>query len=88
MKGVLSRRSRKGRSCNRCRTKSPRMPKVFAVHKSETHTGRYHEVLWANDGNLNAAQQRGDIKRFRRWGLAGKFAKDKAKTLGIKATIS
>ena len=63
-------------------------PSVFAVHKSETADGRYHEVMWAKDGNLNAAARRGHIKRFRVWGLAKTFAKVKAKTMGARLSIS
>jgi len=62
--------------------------RVFAVHKSETADGRYHEVLWALDGNLNAAQKRGNIKRFRLWSRARNFANQKAKQLGCKPIFS
>jgi len=63
-------------------------PSVFAVHKDETASGRYHEVSWAQDGNLNAAGRRGDVKRFRLWSLARRFANQKAKELGTKAVFS
>jgi len=62
-------------------------PRVFAVHKSETADGRYHEVIWAKDGNLNVAARRG-LKRFRLWGLAKTFAKAKAKIMGARLSIS
>lgn len=62
-------------------------PLVHAVHKSETADGRYHEVLWAKDGNLNAAYRRGQVKRFRDWSKAKAFARQKAKAMGITATI-
>ena len=54
---------------------------VFAVHKGETSSGRYHEVMWAKDGNLNAASRRGNVKRFRMWKDARAFALKKAKQL-------
>lgn len=63
-------------------------PAVFAVHKEETADGRYHEVMWAKDGNLNAAARRGDVKRFRLWSSARKFASRKAKELGVKPLFS
>ena len=65
--------------------------KVFAVPSDETGDGRYHEVCWAKDGNLNASHRRGDEKRFmsnhKGWRRAVAFARDKAKALGVKATI-
>lgn len=61
---------------------------VMAVHKFETADGRYHEVVWAKDGNLNAATRRGDTKRFRLWVAAKAFARRKAKALGARVTIS
>lgn len=63
-------------------------PAVFAVHKEETSSGRFHEVMWAKDGNLNAAERRGNIKRFRLWMSARKFALRKAKELGVKPIFS
>ena len=60
---------------------------VFAVHKNETMDGRYHEVMWAKDGDLNAAYRRGDVKRFRLWGKAKCFANQKGKRLGANVTI-
>ena len=62
--------------------------KVFAVHKSETADGHYHEVLWAKDGNLNAASRRGNVKRFRLWVAAKQFAQRKAKKMGASLSIS
>jgi len=61
--------------------------RVFACHKSETADGRFHEVSWAKDGNLNAAYRRGNVKRFRLWGRAKNFANTKGKALGVKAVI-
>ena len=61
---------------------------VFAVHKSETADGKYHEVLWAGDGNLNAATKRGNVKRFRLWRLAKAFAVKKAKKMSATLSIS
>jgi hypothetical protein len=63
-------------------------PAVFAVHKSETADGKYHEVIWAKDGNLNAASRRGNIKRFRLWTLAKRFAVNKAKKMKARLSIS
>jgi len=68
--------------------KSRRSPAVFAVHKDETADGRYHEVSWARDGDLNAAYRRGNVRRFRMWISARKFANKKAKELGTKAVFS
>lgn len=65
-------------------------PIVWAVPGDETGSG-YHEVTWAKDGDLNKAARRGNTKRFIRnyagWLRAKKFAHDKAKTLGVKASI-
>ena len=55
--------------------------KVFAVPKDETADGRFHEVTWAKDGNLNLAVRRGNVKRFRDWRKAKAFAAGKAKTM-------
>jgi hypothetical protein len=63
-------------------------PVVFAVHKDETADGRYHEVAWAKDGNLNAAHKRGNIRKFRLWTNARSFANKKAKELKTKAIFS
>ena len=63
-------------------------PTVFAVHKDETADGRYHEVSWAMDGNLNAAHKRGNVRQFRLWISAKKFANRKAKVLKTKAIFS
>jgi len=63
-------------------------PSVFAVHKDETADGRYHEVSWARDGNLNVAHRRGNVRRFRLWANARSFANKKAKELGTKAVFS
>ena len=84
MKGVVSRRRHSGRRKG-IQTRSS--PRVFAVHKTETTDGRFHEVAWAADGDLNAAYRRGNIRRFRFWPLAKHFAKGKGKTLGVKPTI-
>lgn len=65
-----------------------KIPRVFAVHKSETADSRFHEVLWARDRNLNAAYKRGNIKGFRMWPLAKGFASRKAKRLGATLSIS
>lgn len=62
-------------------------PKVMAVHKGETADGKYHEVIWAKDGNLNAAERRGHIRRFRLWPLAKKFAIRKAKAMQALLSI-
>jgi hypothetical protein len=69
------------------RSTSRTTPKVFAVHRSETADGRFHEVAWAKDGNLNAAYSRGNIKRFRLWPKAKSFAKSKGEALGVEPTI-
>jgi len=63
-------------------------PSVFAVHKEETADGRYHTVAWARDGNLNVAHRRGNVRKFRLWVNARKFANQKAKELGTKAVFS
>jgi len=64
---------------------------VWCVPSSETADARYHNVSWAKDGNLNASHRRGDTRRFRTgrpgWERAKKFARAKAKELGVKATI-
>ena len=62
-------------------------PTVFAVPKSEASDVRYHEVLWAKDGNLNASFRRGHMRRFRDWSKAKVFARQKAKQIGCTATI-
>jgi len=62
-------------------------PAVFAVPKDETATGRYHEVAWAKDGNLNAASRRGNVKRFSVWPKAKAFATQKGKVLGVAPII-
>ena len=64
-----------------------KQPDVFAVPSDESSKAGYHEVLWAKDGNLNAAVRRHNIKYFRKWPLAKEFAHTKAKELGCKATI-
>ena len=63
-------------------------PSVFAVHKDETGDGKYHEVMWAIDGNLNNAHRRGNVRKFRLWANARKFAVKKAKELRTKAVFS
>lgn len=66
---------------------------VWVVPSDETADGRYHEVSWAKDGNLNAAHRRGHIRRFAQMGgikgyrRAVAFARKKAKDLGVKATV-
>ena len=61
---------------------------VFAVHKDETADGRYHQVSWAKDGDLNKAHRRGDVKSFRMWLSARSFAIKKGKELGVKPIFS
>ena len=61
---------------------------VMAVHKTETMSGKMHEVIWAGDGDPNAAVTRGNIKRFRLWVSAKKFAVSKAQKLGARLTVS
>jgi hypothetical protein len=68
-------------------TPSRTRPVVFAVPKDETATGRYHEVAWARDGDLNAATRRGNVKRFRAWPKAKVFAMQKGKALGVLPLI-
>ena len=63
-------------------------PAVFAVHKDETATGKYHEVSWAKDGDLNAAYRKGNVRSFRIWASARRFALKKAKELEVKAIFS
>ncbi len=65
----------------------PRRAQVFAVHKYETMDGRYHEVMWAKNGDLNAGYRRGNVKRFRLWGKAKSFANQKGKRLGANVII-
>jgi len=64
---------------------------VWAVPSSETADARFHDVAWAADGNLNASHRRGHTKRFRSgyagWLRAKRFARAKAKELGIEASI-
>ena len=63
---------------------------VWCVPSFETFHG-YHDVSWAADGDLNKASRRGHVKRFRSgragWERAKAFARAKAKTLGVKASI-
>ena len=70
------------------RGRYPVQPTVFAVHKTETADGLYHEVSWARDGNLNAAHTRGDVRKFRLWAKARIFANKKAKEFSTKAIFS
>lgn len=63
-------------------------PSVFAVHKDETADGRYHQVLWALDGNLNKAHRRGNVRRFRLWSSAKAFAIKKGRDIGAKPVFS
>lgn len=58
------------------------MSKVFAVPKDETVSG-YHEVTYTSGSDLN----RGRTRKFRKWALAKKFARDKAGELGCRPTI-
>jgi hypothetical protein len=62
--------------------------KVFAIHKAETFNSRYHEVIWAANGNLNTAAKRGYIRRFVEWSDAKSFAAKKARELNTKAIYS
>ena len=55
---------------------------VFATNKWDTGN-RFHEVIWAKDGDLNKAYKRGHVKRFRLWRLAKAFAAAKARTMGL-----
>lgn len=63
---------------------------VFCVPSFESASG-YHDVSWAADGDLNKADRRGHVRRFRSgragWERAKAFARAKAKTLGVKASI-
>jgi len=63
------------------RAKSQCIPKVFAMHKDDILEPR-HVVIWAKSGNLSGAEQRGNVKRFRVWGMAKTFAGRKAKQIG------
>ncbi len=58
------------------------MAKVFAVPSDETGDG-YHHVNYTRGNNLN----RGKTRKFRKWRLAVKFAKEKAKELGCQPLI-
>ena len=63
---------------------------VWCCPSFETAHG-FHDVSWAADGDLNKAVRRGHTKRFRSgragWERAKAFARAKAKTLGVKASI-
>lgn len=56
-------------------------PTVFATNKWDTGD-TMHRVIWAKNGNLNTAEQRGNVKRFRHWGIAKGFAALKARQIG------
>lgn len=63
---------------------------VWCVPNFES-ASNYHEVAWAADGDLNKSYRRGHVRRFRSgragWERAKAFARAKAKTLGVKASI-
>ena len=71
---------------------------VFVLNRDETGDGRFHEVAWATDGDLNktarrVAQGRPNIRshgrrQFRLRKTARAFATQKGKDLGIKPTFS
>jgi len=56
-------------------------PTVFAVNKWDLGE-KTHRVIWARNGNLNTAQQCGNVKRFRNWRVAKGFAAIKARQIG------
>jgi len=56
-------------------------PTVFAVNKWDIGENT-HRVIWAKGGNLNTAEQQGNVKRFREWDMAKAFAARKAKQIG------
>jgi hypothetical protein len=62
-------------------------PTVWVISKFNFH-GKYHEVLWARDGDIDAADRRGDIRRFRLWAKAIAFGKKKKTELGAVLYIS
>jgi hypothetical protein len=56
-------------------------PVVFAMSKEDTGESK-HLILWAKDGDLNAAKKRGNVKRVSDWGVAVDFAAGKARQIG------
>ena len=59
---------------------------VFAVPGDETASGK-HQVIYAPDGDLNAAASRGNIKSFSKWSDAEGFAHKKGKELGAEVFV-
>ena len=53
---------------------------VFAVPGSQTGSGK-HEVIFAADGDLNKAVDKGNVKKFNNWNDAEGFAHEKGKEL-------
>ena len=59
---------------------------VFAVPSDESSSGK-HEVIFASDGDLNKATQRGNIKKFSDWNDTESFAHRKGKDMRAKVII-
>lgn len=59
---------------------------VFAVPGYESGSGK-HEVIFAPDGDLNKAAKKGNIKRFKKWDDAEKFAHQKGKELNAEVMV-
>lgn len=59
---------------------------VFCVPGDESSSGK-HEVIYARDGDLNAAARRGNIRRFSSWNQAEGFAHTKGKELEAEVMI-
>lgn len=68
------------------KVKRTKRAQVFCVPSGETESGK-HEVIYARDGDLNAAVERGNIKRFRKWDDAEGFAHKKGKELNAVVTV-
>ena len=82
MAKVLKRRQPKAKTVRR-RVSAPSLgkPKVFVVHKGDIMESK-HRLLWAKDGDLNAAEGRGNVRRFTNWTVAKAAAAAKARQIG------
>lgn len=58
-------------------------PSVFAVPDYETASGKKHEVIFAEDGDLN----RGQREEFQNWQDAVAFARKKGREMGAEVVI-
>ena len=86
MAKVLKRRKPKATGRRASPTRAA-VPRVFLVHKEDLMEPK-HRLLWAKDGDLNAASQRGNVKRFANWTVAKAAAAAKARSIGATKTKS